>query len=55
VIGADGALRGFAAGLDRKEFLLRHEGVLAPTLELASDPDSPTSTETTLLPARSRG
>ncbi|CAO5156089.1 Methylated-DNA--protein-cysteine methyltransferase [Frankia sp. AiPs1] len=28
VIGADGRLRGFAAGLHRKEFLLRHEGAL---------------------------
>ncbi|SNQ51578.1 Methylated-DNA--protein-cysteine methyltransferase (6-O-methylguanine-DNA methyltransferase) (MGMT) (O-6-methylguanine-DNA-alkyltransferase) [Frankia canadensis] len=33
VIGADGALRGFAAGLDRKEFLLRHEGARTPALE----------------------
>ncbi|EIV91220.1 methylated-DNA--[protein]-cysteine S-methyltransferase [Frankia sp. QA3] len=38
VIGADGALRGFAAGLARKEFLLRHEGALAPTLDLAPAP-----------------
>ncbi len=37
VIGADGTLRGFAAGLDRKEFLLRHEGALAPTLDLAGE------------------
>ena len=27
VIGADGSLGGFSAGLDRKRFLLRHEGV----------------------------
>jgi len=28
VVGHDGALTGYAAGLPRKEFLLRHEGVL---------------------------
>ncbi len=38
VIGADGALRGYAAGLDRKEFLLRLEGTLPPALELAAPP-----------------
>nr|WP_235948685.1 MGMT family protein [Candidatus Frankia alpina] len=38
VIGADGALRGFAAGLLRKEFLLRDEGALALTLDLATAP-----------------
>ena len=34
VVGADGALVGYAGGLDRKEALLRHEGaaVLPPTL-----------------------
>ncbi|MCM3922317.1 methylated-DNA--[protein]-cysteine S-methyltransferase [Frankia sp. AiPs1] len=37
VIGADGTLRGFAAGLARKEFLLRHEGALAPILDLADE------------------
>ena len=26
VIGADGTLKGYAAGVERKEFLLRHEG-----------------------------
>jgi len=30
VIGADGSLTGYAGGLDRKRFLLEHEGVLAP-------------------------
>jgi len=43
VIGADGSLRGFAAGLDRKEFLLRHEGALAPTLDLTPKPRTPAS------------
>ncbi|MCM3886769.1 methylated-DNA--[protein]-cysteine S-methyltransferase [Frankia sp. R82] len=38
VIGADGRLRGFAAGLDRKEFLLRHEGVLGAALDLPIPP-----------------
>jgi O-6-methylguanine DNA methyltransferase len=28
VIGADGSLTGYAGGLDRKEWLLRHEGAL---------------------------
>ncbi|WP_163509608.1 methylated-DNA--[protein]-cysteine S-methyltransferase [Fodinicola acaciae] len=35
VIGADGSLTGYAGGLDRKEFLLTHEGVLQPQLELS--------------------
>lgn len=30
VIGADGSLTGFGGGLHRKEWLLTHEGVLAP-------------------------
>ena len=29
VIGSDGSLTGFGGGLDRKEWLLRHEGALA--------------------------
>ncbi|MEV6326361.1 methylated-DNA--[protein]-cysteine S-methyltransferase [Streptomyces sp. NPDC051909] len=33
VIGADGSLRGYAAGLERKERLLALEGALAPALE----------------------
>ncbi|MEU6174176.1 methylated-DNA--[protein]-cysteine S-methyltransferase [Streptantibioticus parmotrematis] len=32
VIGADGTLTGYAAGLERKEWLLTHEGALQPTL-----------------------
>ncbi len=32
VIGADGSLTGYAAGLDRKELLLTHEGALQPRL-----------------------
>lgn len=32
VIGADGTMRGYAAGVDRKVALLTHEGALAPTL-----------------------
>jgi methylated-DNA-[protein]-cysteine S-methyltransferase len=32
VIGADGTMRGYAAGTDRKERLLIHEGALAPML-----------------------
>jgi methylated-DNA-[protein]-cysteine S-methyltransferase len=34
VIGADGSLTGYAAGLARKEFLLTHEGALQPQLGL---------------------
>jgi methylated-DNA-[protein]-cysteine S-methyltransferase len=33
VIGRDGALTGFGGGLERKAWLLRHEGALA-TLDL---------------------
>jgi len=32
VIGADGTMRGYAAGVDRKVALLTREGALAPTL-----------------------
>jgi methylated-DNA-[protein]-cysteine S-methyltransferase len=32
VIGADGTLRGYAAGIERKRALLTHEGALQPTL-----------------------
>jgi len=32
VIGSDGSLVGYAGGLHRKEWLLRHEGVLQQTL-----------------------
>jgi methylated-DNA-[protein]-cysteine S-methyltransferase len=30
VIGSDGSLTGYAGGLDKKEFLLKHEGVRLP-------------------------
>ncbi|MFS4097093.1 methylated-DNA--[protein]-cysteine S-methyltransferase [Streptomyces sp. AF1A] len=32
VIGADGSMRGYAGGVERKAWLLRHEGALQPTL-----------------------
>lgn len=32
VIGADGSMTGYAGGLDRKMFLLQHEGALPETL-----------------------
>ncbi|MGP4046099.1 methylated-DNA--[protein]-cysteine S-methyltransferase [Streptomyces sp. 2A115] len=32
VIGADGTMRGYAGGVERKVHLLTHEGVLQPTL-----------------------
>ena len=33
VIGADGSLTGYGGGLDRKRWLLAHEGVKAPALQ----------------------
>lgn len=36
VIGADGSLTGYGWGLDRKDWLLRHEGVLATWDSVAS-------------------
>jgi methylated-DNA-[protein]-cysteine S-methyltransferase len=33
VIGADGSLTGYGWGVDRKEWLLRHEGAFAATME----------------------
>lgn len=36
VIGAGGAMTGYGGGLARKEYLLRHEGVLAATSEQLS-------------------
>jgi methylated-DNA-[protein]-cysteine S-methyltransferase len=30
VIGADGTMRGYAGGVERKQWLLAHEGVLLP-------------------------
>jgi methylated-DNA-[protein]-cysteine S-methyltransferase len=35
VIGADGSLTGFGGGIERKRWLLRHEGALPAVLELA--------------------
>ncbi|MBF9253940.1 methylated-DNA--[protein]-cysteine S-methyltransferase [Pontibacter sp. 172403-2] len=35
VIGSDGSLTGYAGGLWRKEWLLRHEGVLQPAQQLS--------------------
>ena len=32
VVGADGSLTGYGGGLDRKQWLLSHEGVARPTL-----------------------
>ncbi len=32
VIGSDGRLTGYGGGLDRKQWLLEHEGVVPPTL-----------------------
>ena len=33
VIGSDGALRGYAGRLDRKDWLLRHEGAIVPAVQ----------------------
>ena len=30
ILGTDGSLRGYAGGLERKEWLLRHEGITLP-------------------------
>lgn len=35
VIGSDGSLTGYAGGLWRKEWLLKHEGVIQPAPQLA--------------------
>ena len=35
VIGSDGSLTGYSGGLWRKEWLLRHEGILKPQQQLA--------------------
>ena len=32
VIGADGTMRGYAGGVERKQWLLSHEGALQPML-----------------------
>ena len=32
VIGADGTMRGYAGGVERKQWLLVHEGALQPML-----------------------
>jgi len=37
VIAADGKLGGYAGGLDRKRWLLAHEGAMTPPLVLASE------------------
>lgn len=42
VIGADGSLTGYGGGLDRKEWLLQHEGVRLAAV--GSDPDSAQAT-----------
>ena len=34
VIGSDGSLTGYASGLDRKEWLLQHEGAIAEQLKI---------------------
>ena len=40
VIGSSSALTGYAGGLERKEWLLRHEGALAAKLDLGSPQES---------------
>jgi methylated-DNA-[protein]-cysteine S-methyltransferase len=39
VIGADGTMRGYAGGVERKQWLLSHEGALQPMLEPLLAPD----------------
>ncbi len=38
VIGADGSLTGFGGGIERKRWLLRHEGALPARAGVAADP-----------------
>ncbi|MBZ5607052.1 MAG: methylated-DNA--[protein]-cysteine S-methyltransferase [Acidobacteriia bacterium] len=38
VIGASSALTGYAGGLERKRWLLQHEGALSANLDLPADP-----------------
>ena len=40
VIGSDGALRGYAGGVERKRWLLRHEGASAAGLQRAVSEDA---------------
>jgi methylated-DNA-[protein]-cysteine S-methyltransferase len=40
VIGADSSLTGYGGGLERKRWLLAHEGVAAPLLEPSRRPSS---------------
>ena len=40
VIGKDGNLVGYGGGLDKKEWLLRHEGVMSKQTELFASPAS---------------
>ncbi|MEL6190018.1 MAG: methylated-DNA--[protein]-cysteine S-methyltransferase [Myxococcota bacterium] len=39
LVGSDGSLTGYAGGLDRKAWLLAHEGARPPALELPSGAD----------------
>ena len=39
MIGANGHLTGFAAGMDKKRFLLLHEGISLKGMRLASKKD----------------
>ena len=43
VIGADGSLTGYGGGLERKRWLLRHEGAIAaePALAVEGGPEAP--------------
>jgi methylated-DNA-[protein]-cysteine S-methyltransferase len=38
VIGADGSLTGYGGGLERKRWLLAHEGVISPGLDFGAGP-----------------
>lgn len=49
VVGAGGALTGYAAGLPRKEFLLRLEGVLAPGANRVAPPHVVAATQQALV------
>jgi methylated-DNA-[protein]-cysteine S-methyltransferase len=50
VIGADGSLTGYGGGLERKRWLLAHEGAISRGLDLGADPTN----EAPAAPSRRR-
>jgi methylated-DNA-[protein]-cysteine S-methyltransferase len=48
VIGADGSMTGYGGGVERKEWLLRHEGLLISAGSLVTEPRTPREHQGTL-------